>query len=195
MSTTSRALTTQSELLRLQRKGLLWALVLDPISIAEFWKRVVPVYESVNYGSMAVKLDWEPWYAQEIRKISSKRFINRCANYLDPTELARVRLKYNTKGEASIRFGNRKDGHGYSKERGDFCLVGGMVKGKDLTIFYRSLELIGGFAYDLTLIEALSQNLNIRWKTVTLYTCKAFVFALKGNSNQKLYPKLKGIFK
>lgn len=74
-------------------------------------------------------------------------------------------------------------------------MVGGVVRGKNLSVFYRALELIGGFAYDLTLIDSLSRFLERDFQTVTIYTTKAFIFALKGNSNEKLYPKLKEIFR
>lgn len=115
-------------------------------------------------------------------------------NYVDHAELKRADAKRRSKGEASIRFGVSKSGHGYKGERGDFCLVGGVIRGSNLTLFYRSLELIGGFAYDLCLIDYVSTILEIHWKDVTIISTKANVFALKGNSNEKLYPKLQKIF-
>jgi len=110
-------------------------------------------------------------------------------------EIDRAKKKFQRKGEASIRFGAEKKGHGYSGERGDFCLVGGVIRGKNLSLFYRSLELIGGFAYDLTLIASLEKLLEVHFQTVTIYATKAFTFALKGNSNEKLFPKLQRIFR
>lgn len=112
-----------------------------------------------------------------------------------PSEVERAAQKLSSKGTASLRFGNEKKGHGYSGERGDFCLIAGVVTRRYLTVYYRSLELIGGFAYDLTLIRELEGALLCNWKTVTFVTAKAFVFALKGNSNEKLYPKLRDILK
>lgn len=162
--------------------------------IPEFWNFLVPEYKSKVVGSLLVNLKWEPKYAEEIKKISLKRATNRCDGYLDSSELARASAKLRSKGECSIRFGAQKRGHGYSGERGDFCLVGGVARGNNLSLFYRSLELIGGFAYDLTLINEVEANLGRAFETVTIYTTKAFVFALKGNSNEKLYPKLKKIF-
>jgi hypothetical protein len=138
-------------------------------------------------------MDWNPKYAEAIGKISSTRAFNRFRNYVDHAELTRVSEKLRSKGEASIRFGVSKSGHGYNGERGDFCLVGGVIRGKNLTLFYRSLELIGGFAYDLTMIRGI-QNTYFEFKTVTIMATKANIFALKGNSNEKLFPKLREIF-
>lgn len=161
------------------------------------WNRLVPTYKSRNYGPTSFQMDWNPYYATRIEKISPKRTENRIKGYLSKEEILRVKKKLESKGEASLRFGALKTGQGYSGERGDYCLVGGVVKGKlraELTLFYRSLEMIGGFAYDLTLIRALEIALKVRLTTVTIYTCKAFVFALRGNSNEKLFPKLQEIF-
>jgi len=163
-------------------------------TIPAFFSTFVPRYESTNHGPLIAHLDWSSEYALKIENISPKRAANRRAAYLDEKELGRAYLKLARKGETSIRFGVEKKGHGYSGERGDFCMVGGVVKGRELTVFYRSLELIGGFAYDLTVFNHLADFFERRWDHITLITCKAFVFALKGNSNEKLYPKLKGIF-
>jgi hypothetical protein len=163
--------------------------------IPAFWKSVVSKYESKVVGPLVVNLLWEPDYADAIKEISEKRSDNRVKGYLDSSEMARVSAKLRSKGEASIRFGAEKTGHGYSGERGDFCLVGGVIRGGNLSVFYRSLELIGGFAYDLTLFRMLEHWLERRFQTLTIYATKAFVFALKGNSNQKLYPKLQEIFR
>lgn len=95
----------------------------------------------------------------------------------------------------SIRFGVKKAGHGYGKERGDFCLVSAVYSGKTLTLFYRSIELIGGFGFDLVLIEHVIRELGINPDWIEIWATKAFTFALKGNSNEKLYPKIKEILK
>lgn len=162
--------------------------------IAEHWNTLVPEYKSATYPLLIMRCDWDPAYAIEIRNISPKRSVNRVNNYIDMTEMRRANQKLDSKGEASIRFGVSKTGHGYNGERGDFCLIGGVIRGRDLTLFYRSLELIGGFAYDLTLTQYLALGI-VQWKTVTFIATKANVFALKGNSNEKLYPKLQRIFK
>lgn len=172
---------------------------LAPVPIPKFWNENVPRYESKSLGFMIVKLVWNPIYAMEIEKISQKRAANRYANYVDPKETERVNKRYHAKSggnETSIRFGVKKEGHGYhGKERGDFCLVGGVVKPGKLLVFYRSLELIGGFAYDLTLFRQLELDLAIRLREVVIIASHAQVFALKGNSNEKLFPKLQSILK
>lgn len=165
-----------------------------PMTIPEFFSLLVPSYESHSYGPLVAKLAWSDRYAPAIRAISPKRAANRQDAYLDANELGRAYSKLMKKGEASIRFGTEKKGHGYTGERGDFCLVGGVVRRKSLMVFYRSLELIGGFSYDLTLFDYLADFFETRWEHVHIVTSKAFTFALKGNSNQKLYPKLKEIF-
>lgn len=164
-------------------------------SIASTWNYLVPAYKSRSYPGLIIRFDWDVSYSQAIERISEKRSLNRCANYLDKAELTRAANKWSRKGEASIRFGVSKPGHGYNGERGDFCLVGGVIRGKHLTLLYRSLELIGGLAYDLCLISMLSSYTSIPLKTVTILATKANVFALKGNSNEKLFPKLQEIFR
>jgi hypothetical protein len=164
-------------------------------SIPDHWNALVPAYESKSYPMLIAKMEWNPLYAAEIELISDRRSANRFANYVDFSELRRAKKKWTTKGEASMRFGVSKTGHGYNGERGDFCLVGGVIRGRDLMLFYRSLELIGGFAYDLTLIRSWEVNFQISLRTVTIIATKANVFALKGNSNEKLFPKLQEIFR
>lgn len=160
--------------------------------IPDHWLSLVPDYKSRVYPGLICKLEWNPSYADRIAQISAKRATNRINNYVDPNEMNRAVEKLEKKGEASIRFGVSKSGHGYNGERGDFCLVGGVIRGKNLTVFYRSLELIGGFAYDLCLLRYLETDF-FDFKTVTIMATKANVFALKGNSNEKLYPKLREI--
>ena len=164
-------------------------------SIPDHWNALVPEYKSKSYPGLLLKLEWNQKYAEAIERISGRRTLSRIKNYIDREEVERAQRKWLTKGEASIRFGVSKTGHGYNGERGDFCLVGGVIRGEDLIVLYRSLELIGGFAYDLTLVHHLGDLIGIRWETVTIFATKANVFALRGNSNEKLYPKLQGIFR
>lgn len=156
---------------------------------------MVPRYESRNYGPTIFTVAWDPSVALSIGKISERRSLNRIDNYAIPLEMERVRSKLSSKDSVAIRFGNRKPGHGYGRERGDFCVIAGVVSKKHLTLYYRSLELIGGFAYDLVLINYLEKFFKCNWRTVTFVTQKAFVFALKGNSNERLYPRLRSILK
>jgi hypothetical protein len=165
------------------------------VTIPEFWNANVPRYESKVIGPLIVRLKWEPTYAEQIAWISPRRVESRLAGYLDPKEMIRVAKKLESKGEASIRFGAEKTGKGYHGERGDFCLVGGVIQGKHLGLYYRSLELIGGFAYDLTLIRRIGSEFFRDWNTVTICAWRANVFALRKNSNEKLFPKLQEIFR
>lgn len=170
--------------------------LLEAPDLPTAWKTLVPAYESVQYRPLLVQIvRWDPKYASAIRKISAERSRNRVRNYLDPKELERVRSKLETKHEASMRFGVRKEGHGYHGERGDFCLVGAAIDRKNLTLFYRAIELIGGFAYDMVLVDHLSRELDIPWKKITIMATRAYTFAVKRNSNEKLYPKLREIFR
>jgi hypothetical protein len=164
----------------------------EPTSIADLWTHLVPDYQSRNYGPAIFRILWDRKVAKELGSISQRRYSSRLRNYLIPEELERVSAKLQ-KGEASIRFGNLKEGHGYNGERGDFCMVAGVIDRRHAVMYYRSLELIGGFAYDLALLAYLEETLRCNWKDITFITHKAFIFALKGNSNEKLYPKLRRI--
>src|SRR5262249_39527461 len=152
-------------------------------------------YKSKSYGPAMFGILWDRQVAKQIEAISSRRSSNRIENYVLKDELNRVQTKLESKGGASIRFGNLKTGHGYAGERGDFCVIAGVVSRKTLTLYYRSLEMMGGFAYDLTLIRYLERALFCDWKVINFVTAKCFVFALKGNSNEKLYPRLQNILK
>lgn len=173
---------------------IMWLKPPKLFELSELRKTLFPRYESHNYGPIAFSIVWDPQIARSIRDISERRSVNRIANYILHPELPRVERKLKTKREASIRFGVSKPGHGYAGERGDFCLVAGIVRPKQLTLYYRSLELIGGLAYDLTLVAYLETALGCCFRQVDFVTAKAFTFALKGNSNEKLYPKLKVIY-
>lgn len=163
-------------------------------TIPQVWNRLVPNYRSRTYRHLVVGFQWEEKYADQITRISPKRALNRYESYINEEELSRALSIWNRKKECSIRFGVGKKGKGNFGSRGDFCLVGGSLKGKNLTLMYRSLELIGGFAYDLTLIDEIERYLGMTFKNIHLMCAHAHVFALKKNSNENLYPKLKEIF-
>lgn len=168
-------------------------------SVDSFWNHYVPSYRSGSFRPFHARIPYPdiPRAARLIRRISARRSDNRIANYVDDGEISRLRAKMEEAKKPrdfSIRFGVRKTGHGYSGDRGDFCLVAGVYSGRTLTLFYRSIELIGGFAFDLVLIEEVCKRLGIEPKLVEIWATKAFIFALKGNSNEKLYPKLREIF-
>jgi hypothetical protein len=166
----------------------------EALTLPQAFKLLVPEYKSQVYPVTTFHLKWEPRYADRIEEINPIRAMRRCENYLDRDEIERVLGRLENHDDASIRFGVKKPGRGYHGDRGDFCLVGGAIKGKHLTLMYRSLELIGGFAYDLCLIRKLSHELGIDWRVVTIFAARAHVFALRRNSNEKLYPKLRRIF-
>lgn len=174
--------------------------LLEARDVAQAWKIMVPEYRSAVYSPIVIQIQkWEDKYALAIAAISEKRASNRCSNYFIPEEIERVTARVRKGADSSIRFGQRKDGHGYHGERGDFCLVGGSISdirgssGK-LSLFYRSLELIGGFGYDLVLVQRLGEQLGLEWKSLTILSARAHIFALKGNSNQALFPKLQEVF-
>lgn len=163
--------------------------------LADIWLALVPEYSSGSTRNLLIdRALWSDECADEIRRISEKRAANRIRNYLDQKEIVRIRCRLQKGSECSVRFGVAKGGHGYGKERGDFCLTSGVVDGRNLFLFYRSLELIGGLGYDLCLIRELGTALDIKWRTLSIFAAHAFIFALKGNSNQKLYPKMRRIF-
>lgn len=167
-------------------------------SVAHFWRSLVPAYQSRSLRGLHATFPYAgvSEAAPRIRDISERRSANRIANYANPEELERVRTRLQVGArDVSIRFGVKKDGHGYSGERGDFCLVGGVYAGSTLTLFYRSIELIGGLGFDLVLIEHVCRELGITPKKVEIFAVRAFVFALKGNSNEKLFPKLRKVLK
>jgi hypothetical protein len=155
---------------------------------------LVPSYKSAVYPNLTMIIDqWDDGFSAGVREISAKRAENRVTNYVDPVEVDRAVSKYGSTEACTIRFGVKKPGHGYHKERGDFCLLGGSLQGKHLQLFYRSLELIGGLAYDLCIINHLTEAFDVKLKSVTIHAAKANVFALKGNSNEKLYPKFRKV--
>lgn len=172
--------------------------LLEAPDLPTAWKTMVPAYESAQYRPLLAKIKkWDPKYAERIRQISPKRAASRYENYIDLDEMERCMKRLSPGGghDLSIRFGVKKSGHGYHGERGDFCLVGGALERKHLTLMYRSLELIGGFAYDQCLVQEIMTMFEVQIKTLSIFAARAHVFALKGNSNEKLYPKLLEVFR
>lgn len=163
-------------------------------SLQDLYQSNVPTYKSAKYKEFCGSYGWDPGLARKIWSISPRRGRNRVTSYIIPSELERVRRKLSGKKEASIRFGHEKKGHGIKGERGDFCLVGGRITRSQLTLFYRSLELIGGLHYDQCIILALEKLFKINFKTIKIFTDSAHVFALKGNSNEKLFIQLRKLY-
>lgn len=145
----------------------------------------VPDYKGRGWRPFHVRFGWDARVARHMEKLSAKRAASRRASYTIPGELERAK--------EAIRFGVKKEGHGYKGDRGDFCLVGAVKQKKQLTLFYRRLELIGGLHYDLVLVNDIEKAMG-EIRTVTIYAVEAKVFALRGNSNEKLYQKLRAYY-
>jgi hypothetical protein len=169
-------------------------------SIPAFYAELVPEYKWWEKGPFVVRIDgWDHSYARKIRRVSQVRSENRIATYLDPRELDRVRERLeSTSGrtDITIRFGatEKKGGGIRGARRGDYCVVGATFRNGNLSMFYRSLDMIGGFGYDLVLIRQLHRKAGLNIKSVTFYAVRAQCFAVKGNSNEKFYPQLREIF-
>lgn len=150
-------------------------------SLGAIWKTLVPKYKSKSYRNLHFTFNWNTDDAKFIESVSAKRCEKRRQTYLIPGELQRSR--------GAIRFGHKKEGHGYHEKRGDFCLVGAVYDHGHVSVLYRRVELIGGLHFDLAVFSEI-ENICGKIKDVTIYAPHAFVFALKGNSNEKLYTKL-----
>jgi hypothetical protein len=148
-----------------------------------FWRVINPCRGS--WRPFVATFKWDPSVADFMETVSANRSQRRLDTYLIPGELARSR--------GSIRFGHRKEGKGYHNRRGDFCLVGGSFEKGNLVVFYRSLELIGGLHYDLVVFREIERQLGII-RNVTLLASIARIYALKGNSNEKLLQHLRSFY-
>lgn len=165
---------------------------LEALTIPEAYDQLVPTYKSQVLGTLFLFVaHWDNRFGEEVSKVNPKRAESRCANYLDMPEIVRTRERLGRGKDCSFRFGVSKEGRGYHGERGDFCLIGGAIDGRKLTLMYRSLELIGGFGYDLAMIRSLCNLLDWEPRQVVIMAARANVFALKRNSNEKFYPKLR----
>jgi len=163
-------------------------------TIPQAYRELVPEYRSHVFGGLHLTINrWDNRFGREVALVNPLRASTRCGNYIDQDEVARVKERLERGKDSSLRFGVSKAGRGYHGERGDFCLVGGAIDGRHLTLMYRSLELIGGFGYDLALVSELCAGLEWEPRGVTIMAARANVFALKRNSNEKFYPKLRKI--
>lgn len=155
-------------------------------SLSEMWLSLVPEYRSKAYVPLHVSFPWDRAVAEEMWKISPKRCEKRMRSYVIPGELER--------SDGSIRFGHSKTGRGYhGNKRGDFCLVAGVYGKGQLTVFYRALELIGGFHFDLPLYAAVEDVMG-PIKRVNIFAVRAFVFGVKGvksMTKERLYEQMR----
>lgn len=165
-------------------------------SPGECFLSLVPTYTFINWENLLFSYKWDSDQVKKVLDINPQKAMRRVDTYLNTIELMRFRDKLRNKSSASIRFGVEKEGRGWHNgERGDFCLVGGSYskKKKELTLFYRSLDMIGGFNWDLSIIRHLIIYSCVIEK-VTIYARNARAFAKKGNSNEKFYYQLKEIY-
>jgi hypothetical protein len=167
--------------------------------LAAFFNTLVPDYVGRTYRPLVARIrPWDgPAFAQPLAELSLTRANKRLAGYINMDEVARVGLKLQSKDNASIRFGVEKSGHGYLGERGDFCLVGGAIRDRGLTVFYRRLELIGGWTFDVVLIDHLAHLLHTEWKWVQIMAVQADVYALRDGSGEKerLFQRVQEIYR
>jgi hypothetical protein len=171
--------------------------------LALFFNTFCPVYVGMTYRPLVAKIKWDgPKYSELIRALSPTAAEKRALAYLHPEEIERVATKLTTKDNASIRFGFSKSGKGYKGERGDFCLIGGAIRDGHLTVFYRRLELVNGWAYDVVMLEDLHRQLRRTntmgfgetWKTVQIMAVQADIYVVQRTSAEEQYEALKGIY-
>lgn len=171
----------------------------DFAGLAAFFNTLVPDYVGRTYRPLVARI--KPWdadvFGNQLAALSTTRAVKRIDGYLDLQEIERVKHKLTTKDNASIRFGVAKTGHGYLGERGDFCLIGGAIRDCALTVFYRRLELIGGWTFDVVLLERLSQLLEMKFKSVQVMAVQADVYALRDGSGEKerLFQRVQEIYR
>lgn len=153
---------------------------------AAFFQALVPDYIGRTYRPFVATIrPWVTSYSGIIRTLHPERADKRVAGYLIDEEVDRVRRKLTVKDNASIRFGALKTGHGYRGERGDFCLIGGSIRDGNLAVFYRRLELIGGFTFDMCVVDELARQLDLTWRSVQIFAVQADVFASRAGSGEK----------
>lgn len=157
-------------------------------------ERMVGGYVSRRFKHHVFSFGWDSHLASEVTSINPDRAKKRVHSYVDNGELDRVRGRVQAGKDFSIRFGVEKTGAGNFGERGDFCLLGAAYSKKTLTLHYRSLELFGGLVYDQAILNWVISYLEIEVKTVVIMATSCHSFALKGNSNQKLFEKLQVIY-
>lgn len=144
------------------------------------FKYFVPSYKSKSYRPFIARLVWDPRMDEAVRSVSDQRCEKRLKAYVIPGEFDRQ-----VSGEhRAIRFGFKKGGHNgiHKKERADFCLVGGSYHRHHLTVFYRSIELIGGLTFDLAIYAEVERQFG-KIKTITIMSPSAHVLALRRKNN------------
>lgn len=163
-------------------------------TIREVHREMVGGYVSKRFPHHVFSFGWDPDLARKVTSINPKRAEKRVKSYVNYDELDRVYPRAKAKKDFSIRFGVEKTGTGNFGERGDFCLLGASYSKEVLTLHYRSLELFGGLVYDQAIILAVVEKLGIKVKKIVVMCSSCHSFALRGNSNEKLFRKLEKIY-
>lgn len=169
-------------------------------SIIEVHEEMVGGYTSKRFKHHVFGFNWDRDLAEAVTSINPKRRDKRVASYLDPFEIDRVQDRAHAGKDFSLRMGVEKTGAGNFGERGDFCMLGASYSKKVLTLHYRSLELFGGMVYDQAIIMAIQDGFDnlfdggLPIKKVVNLCASCHSFALKGNSNEKLFQKLQKVY-
>lgn len=163
-------------------------------SLKEIHTEMVGGYVSKRFKHHVFSFNWDPGLASEVTSINPERARKRVRSYVDDAELDRARSRVLAGKDFSLRFGVEKTGSGNFGERGDFCLLGAAYSKKVLTLHYRSLELFGGLVYDQAILNYVIAYLEIPVTRIVVMATSCHSFALKGNSNEKLYSKLLSIY-
>lgn len=154
-------------------------------SISHLFTSLAPEYRSRSWTPFYVTFPWDRGVYELAMSISTNRCKKRLRSYLIPGELKR--------SKGSLRFGHEKSGQGISsKGRGDFCLLGGHIRDGHLTLFYRSLELVGGMHFDTAVWAAVEDEFG-DIDRITIFASKAFVFGVKGRvsfTKERLYSQV-----
>lgn len=162
--------------------------------IKDVHETLVGAYISKRFKHFCFSYGWDSHLAQLVTGISIKRSNNRIKNYVIEDELERVEDRVREGKDFSLRFGVEKRGSGNFGMRGDFCLLGASYSKKVLTLHYRSLELFGGLVYDQAILGYVISWLGIEVKKIVCMCSSCHTFALKKNSNEKLWEQLQQIY-
>lgn len=152
-------------------------------TIGELFTRLVPDYKGRGWRNFVETFRWDADIADYMESVSARRAESRLRAYIIKGELE--------SGRTGLRFGHEKVGHGYRGDRKDFCLLAASYYKGNLHVFYRRVELIGGLHYDTILFREIERVTGWDIRRITIMAAEAKVFALSGNSNEKLYKKLK----
>jgi len=69
-----------------------------------------------------------------------------------------------------------------------------VIDRRKLTLFYRNVELIRGFPFDLCLVNEIGRRLGIEWSSLSFHAVHSEVYCPKVSPFKKLYYQLHDIF-